>query len=97
MTDAGEHRDERKGARVFGRGDLYRTHWDASVDGLFAVEVTAQSRFLCAGLNPVLEAATGLDSRQTRGKEPTEYLDAHASRIFSFFICSAVLPESMAF
>jgi signal transduction histidine kinase len=46
---------------------------------LFAVEVTAQSRFLCAGLNPVLEAATGLDSRQTRGKEPTEYLDAHAA------------------
>jgi signal transduction histidine kinase len=79
VTDGVTDRDDRNGARALGRFDLYRTYWDASADGLFAVEVTPQGSFLCAGLNPVLEAATGLDSRQTRGREPTEYLDAHAA------------------
>jgi hypothetical protein len=79
VDDIGTAPDERNREYVIGRGDLYRTYWDASVDGLFAVEVTSQERFLCAGLNAVLEAATGLDSRRTRGREPEEYLDARAA------------------
>jgi signal transduction histidine kinase len=79
VADAVIDRDDRSVAQVLGRTDLYGTYWEASADGLFAVEVTPQGRFLCAGLNGVLEAATGLDSRQTRGREPTEYLDAHAA------------------
>jgi PAS domain S-box-containing protein len=75
----GAERDEQAGAPLLERGDLYRTYWEASVDGLFAVEVTPQGRFLCAGLNAALEAATGLDSRRTKGKQPGEYLDAHAA------------------
>jgi signal transduction histidine kinase len=62
-----------------GRSDLYLAYWDACLDGLFAVAVTADGRFLCAGLNPALEAASGLDSRVTRGREAYEYLDAEAA------------------
>ena len=49
------------------------------MDGLFAVAVTADGKFLCAGLNPTLEASTGLLSSQTHGKEPWEYLDPQAA------------------
>jgi len=59
--------------------DLYQAYWNACVDGLFAVRVTPQDQFLCAGLNATLEGATGLDSRQTKGKEAWEYLDPHAA------------------
>jgi signal transduction histidine kinase len=59
-----------------GRDDLYGAYWNACVDGLFAVAVTADGKFLCAGLNAALETATGLASPQTRGKEPFEYLEA---------------------
>lgn len=64
-----------EGPALFERGDLYQTYWDASVEGLFAVEVSPDGQFLCAGLNAALEAATGLDSRKTRGKPPADYLD----------------------
>jgi signal transduction histidine kinase len=49
------------------------------VDGLFAVRVTPESKFLCGGLNATLEASTGLLSSQTRGREPSEYLDPQAA------------------
>ena len=59
--------------------DLYGVYWDACVDGLFAVRVTPQGEFLCAGLNASLEASTGLDSSQTRGRAPREYLHPEAA------------------
>jgi two-component system, NarL family, sensor kinase len=77
---AGTEQDGQNGSPLSERGDLYRAYWNASVDGLFAVEVTPQGQFLCAGLNSALEAVTGLDSRQTRGKRPGEYLDAHTAQ-----------------
>ncbi len=71
---------------LFDRGDLYRAYWDASVEGLFAVEVRPDGQFLCAGLNASLEAATGLDSRKTRGKPPADYLDArNAENLVSLY------------
>ena len=61
------------------RPDLYRAYWDACIDGLFAVSVTPDGRFLCAGLNAALEAVTGLDRRQTAGKEAWEYLSSQSA------------------
>lgn len=61
------------------RADLYRAYWDSCLDGLFAVQVTMDGRFLCAGLNPALEAASGLDSNITRGREAWEYLEPQAA------------------
>ena len=72
-------RSEPDGPSPFERADLYRAYWDSSVDGLFAVEVDPQGQFLCAGLNAALEAATGLDSKRTRGKPPGDYLDARSA------------------
>lgn len=59
--------------------DLYRAYWEASVDGLFAVRVTADGQFCCNGLNPALEAATGLESKNTAGKPPEDYLPARTA------------------
>jgi signal transduction histidine kinase len=78
MADAG-WKVEDVGPDLFDRGDLYRAYWDASVDALFAIEVTPQGGFRCAGFNAALASATGLDPRQTRGKAPEEYLDARAA------------------
>ncbi len=61
--------------------DLYRAYWEASVDGLFAVRVTADGEFCCHGLNPALEAVTGLKSRNTAGKPPEDYLPARTAAL----------------
>ena len=68
-------------APVFASIDLYRAYWDASVDGLFAIQVTPEGEFLCGGLNPALELATGLSSKNTVGKPPEAFLDRNRKRL----------------
>src|SRR4051794_26479170 len=62
-------------APAFASDDLYRAYWDASVDGLFAIRVMPDGGFRCGGLNPALERATGLSSKNTVGKPPEAYLE----------------------
>ena len=68
-------RSEHGREAFFATGDLFRMYWDACVDGLFAIQVTSDGDFRCAGFNAVIEAATGLKPEQTRGRRPVDYLD----------------------
>src|SRR5918998_2008397 len=59
--------------------DRHRTHWEHTGEGLFAVRVTPDGRFVLDGLNPAHEELTGLRSADVVGREMGEFLPPDAA------------------
>lgn len=55
-----------------GAAERYRAYWRETPDGLFTVRVEPSGRFVFEGLNPALEARSGLSNTMFAGLTPQE-------------------------